>query len=342
MYPPCSILILGCYGNVGRRITQLLLETSSYHLVLVGKNHQRLVELVDTLKVMKGYFPKRISIYCFDMFDLNLLNNIIKQVNLVLVTASISSVFLQIAELSMANNCHYIDLWYSPAISLLFKQKFSQNYQSKSIILTQAGLQPGLPALLARFLLDTIRKDEIVYIKIASFIKVDWEQLALSKSTLIEIREHFQPLIYKNGVWKSFNTILPCYQLFDFGENIGFKYCKPVYLEEIAELVLLLSNIRSAGFYVEEHYACSFPPPHLTRMKVVIDKVIDKRLRRQSLWITHQDSLFITAASVIASIKQVLAERQIPPGYHISAMVLDPIQFVKDLQDLGIVVEKLP
>jgi saccharopine dehydrogenase (NAD+, L-lysine-forming) len=179
----------------------------------------------------------------------------------------------------------------------------------------------------------------------------------------------FKSDLFREGRWGKANVTDAA--SFDFGQQLGKKQCYPMSLEEMRALPDML-RLQELGLYAAgmnwfvdyQVIPASFLlgkvhkglgrgilaslmvmglerfSPHQEEVVIVMeaegmDEAGPKKVR---ITVRHSDAYFITAAPVVACVRQYL-QKKIPPGLNIMGHATDPEILIDDLQRMGVEVE---
>lgn len=358
-----AILLLGGYGNTGRLIARLLLEHTSQDVLIAGRSKEKAEEAAGHLGS-----PARVRTVQVDASESASLRTALVDASMIVVASSTSEHTETVARAAMDRAVDYIDIEVSWSKLETLQRMRNEIEASGQCFVTDAGFHPGIPAALIRYAATKIKGLEKATVK--SVIKLDWNNYQFSDSTRREIAEefrHYQTLHFRNGEWVKagfFN-----YTETDFGDPFGKQYEVPMFLEELRALPEEISTLRDMGFYVGGFNWFSdtimlplgFAAVSLfhDRALPAVGRALEWSLKAFSkppygtvllleasggggdlrLKVSHDDGYFLTAASVVACIMQLIDGGVRKPGLHCEANLVDPARLLQQLQQMGVGIE---
>jgi saccharopine dehydrogenase-like NADP-dependent oxidoreductase len=365
-----TLLILGGYGQTGRRLAHLLLAKTDVCLALGGRNLVRAESLAAQLNVdFKGNRARGTRV---DAAQPACLARAFEGVDFVIVASSTTEHTRQVAFAALAAGIDYLDVQFSTEKLRVLKSLRSQIEKAKRCFITEAGFHPGLPAALVRYVSQCF--DQLHVAEVASVIKIDWRTVSLSPSTAEEFVKgimEYESLFYKGGAWtKARWAGMTDYRTFDFGGVFGEQYAVPMMLEEMRAIPDLFPSIREAGFYIggfnwfvdwlvlplamlalrispdgavkpvsrlmDWGLKAFSRPPFGVILKVEAKGEKKGQDTEVSIWLSHQDGYMFTAIPVVACMLQYLEGRIRKPGLWMMGHLVDPDRLVLDMQRMGI------
>jgi short subunit dehydrogenase-like uncharacterized protein len=369
-----TILILGGYGNTGRPLARLLLQESAARLVLAGRNLDKAQGLAEELN--RTYGGDRVRGVCVDASDMTSLRQAFRGVDFVVVASSTTQFTRQIAYAALESRIGYLDIQYSPQKIALLNSMAPAIQQAGCVFITDGGFHPGLPALLVRYVSQFF--DRLLSARVGSVIKEDWNRLEVEDSTiyeLVELINDFEMSTFKSGNWKKVSLISTSdYISMDFDGDFGKQYCAPMMLEEMRALPGMFPTLQETGFYVGSfnwfvdwvimpvamvamklwpraalkpmakwmHWGLKTfsKPPFGTLLKVEAIGEKNGQTKTMHVIISHTDGYLFTAIPVAACLLQYLDGLITRPGLWMQALIVEPNQFMQDMQRMGIGVNK--
>jgi saccharopine dehydrogenase-like NADP-dependent oxidoreductase len=367
---PKTLLILGGYGETGRRLAHLLLAKTDVCLVLGGRNLARAESLAAQLNAdFKGNRTLGMRV---DAAQPACLARAFKGVDFVLVASSTIEYTQQVAFAALAARIDYLDVQFSSEKLRVLQSLRSEIEKAKRCFVTEAGFHPGLPAALVRYVSQCF--DHLHVAEVASVIKIDWRKVSLSPSTAEEFVNEmmeYESLFYKGGTWRKARLAgMMDYRSFDFGGAFGKQYAVPMMLEEMRAIPDMFPSIRETGFYIGgfnwfvDWLVLPFAmlalrispngaikrmsrlmdwglkafsrPPYGVILKVEARGEKKGRDTEANIWLYHQDGYMFTAIPVVACMLQYLSGRIQKPGLWMMGHLVDPDRLVLDMQRMGI------
>lgn len=366
-----QFLILGGYGTTGRLIAELLLQETDVQLVLAGRNREKADSCVKRFN--ENFAGNRVSAARIDAADPQSLQNAFDQVDLVIVASSTTDYTENVAKAAIKAHIDYLDTQLS-TVSKLNSLRALKNEikEADCCFITDGGFHPGLPAALVRYAASHF--DRIKKAHIGSAINLNWKALSLSNSTINELIEefkHYQPLAFQNEGWKKLGW--NDYKTFNFGAQIGNKYCVPMMLEEMRALPSFYPSLQETGFFVAGfHWFTDYiimpigmaalkiwpkkavtpvgkvfywglrtfcKPPYKTVLQLEASGIKNEKQKNVRITLAHEDGYFMTAVPVVACLLQYLKGSIRKPGLWFQANIVDPNQILQDMERMGINIE---
>jgi saccharopine dehydrogenase (NAD+, L-lysine-forming) len=365
-----TIVILGGYGNTGREVARLLLQSSDVRLVLAGRDGERAAQAAEE---WNRRFPgQRARGIAADASDSESLRRAFAGADLVVAASSTSEHAGTVASAALEAGLDYMDPHYSTQKLGALRKLAPAIEAAGRCFITDAGFHPGLPAALVRF--AALRLKPLRSARVASVIQIDWASLELSPSTLDELVTEFReykPIHFVGSQWKRMNWLqmmLPVWFRFDHG--FGRRYAMPMFLEELRPLPELIPALHETGFYVGGFnwfvdwviMPIGLPllwiaprrgprllsrmmlwglerfgrPPYGTLLKLEAAGARDGVETELTVVVYHPDGYVLTAAPMVASLMQVLDGSARRPGLHFQALLGDPERLLTDMQGMGV------
>lgn len=367
---PKRLLILGGYGETGRRLARLLLAKTDVCLVLGGRNLARAESLAAQLNVdFKG---NRVLGVRVDAAQPACLARVFDGVDFVIVASSTTKYTQPVALAALAAGIDYLDVQFSTEKLRVLQSLRGEIESAGRCFITEAGFHPGLPAALVRYVSQCF--DQLHVAQVASVIKTDWRGVSLSLSTIEEFVKEmldYESLFYTGGVWQKARWAgMMDYRTFDFGGPFGEQYAVPMMLEELRAIPDIIPAIRETGFYIGgfnwfvDWLVLPFAmlamrvspdaaiksvsrlmdwglkafsrPPYGVILKVEARGAKQGRDTEVNLSLFHGDGYMFTAIPVVACMLQYLEGRIRKPGLWIMGHLVDPDRLVLDMQRMGI------
>lgn len=373
---PIRILILGGYGNTGRRIARLLLTeyNTALDVCIAGRNQPAAQQLVDELQSIAGS-DHMVRSVCVDAADLNSLRSGFQDVDLVVVASSTMQYCDNVVRAALHCNCDYLDTQLSaPEKHAVLRHHASLIQTKRRLFITDGGFHPGVPAAMVRYVLQPERADHSstvpTQLRIFAKFQMSWKQLRFSPATVREFTtelKNFEPIAYDNGDWK--RTAYRTWPRYNFGAPFHQKaYCVPTFLEELREPVTEYSSIRGLGFYMAGFgtlvdwfvmplcfLLLPLFPAAAARLLYWALRQTDRKPygallslegadeagnRVVQLDVFHPDPYDLTAIPVVACLEQYLdGSFKSRYGIHCQANIVEPLAFMRRMQAMGVTVQ---
>jgi saccharopine dehydrogenase (NAD+, L-lysine-forming) len=361
------IAILGGYGNAGSAIAQLLASHTGAELVLLGRDLDRAEEAAGELRASSG---RQVSGVRADAASTESLRPVLETADLVVVASSTADQVRTVAEAAVNTATDYLDTNLSSQRKLATLRDLEPRIKNAArCFITDAGYHPGVPGALVRYAAERVPRLREAWV--AGKFGLNWSGRSFSPETMAEfvaeLREH-DASVLRDGHWvRSWRT-----RSFDFGAPFGATRCVPMCMEEVRELPRQVPDLEGTGFYIAGFgfvfdylimplcvAALTVRPKAVQRIGRVfhwgLNRFADKREAcvlvleaegcpdsrpdRLRLRLSHADGYHLTAAPVVASIRQWEAGRR-PPGVWTQGSFVEPVRFLDDLKSLGIEVSE--
>ena len=357
------VLILGGYGGAGSSISHLLLQETDCDIVVAGRHKARALDLSERLNAK---FPGRASGVFADASQSESLKLALQGVNLI-ISASTGLDYVEVvAKAALQENIDYLDIHYPQQRVAVLKNLAEQIKAQGRCFITQAGFNPGLPSVLVRLAKSHFTRYEKVRVGVAMNTRFEKGD-ALNE--FLDSLGDFRSDLFREGRWSKARVTDAV--TFDFGHTLGKKQCYPMGLEEMWALPEMLGLVElglyGAGMNWFVDYlvipaafvlgnvqkglgreilaslmvnALERFSPLQEEVAVVMEAVGKDEAGPKKVRITvrHNDAYFITAAPVVACVRQYLQEK-IPLGLNIMGHAVDQEILIKDLQRMGVEVE---
>lgn len=358
-----KVLILGGYGGAGANISRLLLAETDVDVIIAGRHKTRADELAGRLDTE---FPGRVSGIFADASDPKTLSTAFQGMQMVIVAATTTGYIEMVARAAIAAGADYLDIHYPQKSVPVLKKLAPEIETMRRCFITQAGFFPGLPSVLVRSAACHFTEYEKARVGVAMNTRFE------TGRALDEFMDSMSDLgadVFREGRWK--NAGISNIVGIDFGYQFGKRRCYPMNLEEMWALPEMLRlgelGIYSAGLNWFVDYLVipaafalgkvsrglgramltnlmvwglkQFSPPE---EEVVL--VLEAKGRCKAdhvnvrLVVEHKDAYYITAAPVVACVRQYL-DGMIKPGLNILGHAVNPKLLIEDLRRMGIKVD---
>lgn len=353
-----AVVVVGGYGNAGRSIVKLLLRHTDRPIVVAGRTLARAEAFATSLA------DPRVVAARADATDPASLGRLLDGAQALVVAAGTSGTWRLTAEASLAAGCHQFDIQIGSAKNAGLRGLDARAREVGVCIVTDCGFHPGVPAAMVRAVAGD--RPSLARAVVSSWIALDWAALgAFSDSTVAEMLQEFADYRYEalvDGRWvapRGTRSVV-------FPAPVGRQRVAAMGLDEMRTVADALPGLHEAGFYVGGFPAVvnyGVIPLVYAGMKVApkraarpLGRLLDAGLRRFSrppyatflqldggevdqpvgplMRLHHDDAYLLTAAPVVAAIRQVLADPR--PGVHLQGMLVEPTRFFDDLATMGV------
>ncbi len=356
-----TILVIGGYGSTGKILVRLLLDQTDAQVVVAGRNGGKAKKFAESLQ------STRVTSTVADASDIASLEKAFAEADLALSAGTVTGYIDLMTKAAISTGTDFMDIHFQGAVYTTLKELESDIRAAGRCFITQAGCHPGLSYLMIKKSAPSFDLYKKAVVGMAMSLKAD--DIG-SVTSFIEDLQDYQSLSFRNGKWgKNYDS-----ETFDFGPPFGVKKGYPIFLEEIREapeifglestgiyaasvnwvvdfvvlpLALLLGAVRKgAGIKTLARIAVWWDtrfPPKFTAVTLLLNAEGEKEGKpvRASLKIEHEDAYYLTAAPVVACLKQYL-EKSPGPGLHMMGHICDPGLLFADLEDMGIRIKAGP
>lgn len=353
-----AIVVAGGYGNAGRPIVELLLRHTDRPVVVAGRNPERAAALASALA------DPRLSSARVDVTDPASLAPLLDSAEALVIAAGTSDTWQVTAQACLAAGCHQFDIQIGSAKNAGLRGLDARARDAGVCIVTDCGFHPGVPAAMVRAVAGA--HPGLASAVVSSWIALDWAALGkFSDSTVAEMVQEFADYRYEaliDGRWVAPKGTRPVV----FPPPVGRQRVAAMGLDEMRAVAGSLPGLRETGFYVGGFPAVvnyGLIPLVYAGMKVApqraarpMGRLLDVGLRRFSrppyatylqldgsdagqpprplMRLRHDDAYLLTAAPLVAALRQVLAGPQ--PGVHLQGILVEPTAFFADLAAMGV------
>ncbi|MFN7117090.1 MAG: saccharopine dehydrogenase NADP-binding domain-containing protein [Saprospiraceae bacterium] len=367
------ILLIGGYGEAGRRIAEYALHyLKNIEIVIAGRNLKRAEQLAHDLNLELS--TDRASARRVDVTNIADLTQAMREVDFVINASGTIRHTESVAKAILASKRDYLDMQLSTPAKLDVLKVYANDFKANDIcVITDGGFHPGLPAAMIRYAAAQLDSLDIGNVYCA--FKIDWSKLNLSDDTIYEFVEEFKNFDtthLEDGNWVK-PSWLEATARYEFGAPYGNEVCLPMYLEEFRELSKQLPALQSSGLFISGfnpvtdllvtplvmmglkilparlhknlaqffHWSLQFSkPPFGIRLIAECKGTKDEEPATLRISVEHEDGYVLTAIPVVACLKQYAENGLREAGLQFQATFVEPIEFLNDLAQMGLHMEK--
>ncbi|NPV61120.1 MAG: hypothetical protein HPY61_00540 [Methanotrichaceae archaeon] len=357
-----EIVVLGGYGGAGSCISRLLLEETGASIVIAGRRTEMAEELA---RILNSKYPGRTTSAFADASDPESLAAVFENADLVVVASTTADHVQTVAQAAIDTGIDYLDIHYPQQVVTALNPLASQIELAGLRFITQAGFCPGLPSTLVR--LAALHLEDIRRAIVGVAMNTRFEKGG-ALYELLDSFADFRGEVFE-GRWRPAG--LRDTATIDFGHLFGRKQCYLMNLAEMRPLPKAL-QLKELGVYAaginwfvdylvipwayvlgrirkslgREALASMMvwgtklfsPPEEEVVLVVEAEGNYEERDAEIRIVLEHEDAYYITAAPVVACIRQLLDGR-IKPGLQMMGLAIDPELLIKDIRRMGINVE---
>jgi len=364
-----QILILGGYGETGRRLTRRLLNRIPSRVIIAGRNARKAAMFASELnQQFQNERAKGIELDANNFTDVrrNLENvNLFIQAGPAFPVKTIKGLIQAVLDTGV----DWIDIQLASSQAALkpFNERMKEE---KRCCITQCGFHPGVPAAMVRWAAKELHT--LYSAQASSFLNPE-NGLALTSGVdeLIVLFNNYKAHIYENGKWQKVNiTSANSFKKIKFAFGFGAHTTSPMDLEEMKPLPEIFPELRKTGFYIGgfnpitnnittplimagikllpwikpetwgKLYCRSIKafrkPPYGNILQVDAEGVLDGKSVKLQLALKHKDEYELTAIPIISMIEQLFDGSVRKYGLHRMALFIDPERMLKDIQEMGV------
>jgi Saccharopine dehydrogenase NADP binding domain len=358
------IALLGGYGNAGRAIARLLRTHTAFDLLLLGRDAERAHDEARALRLVEA--SGSVSWATADARNPARLRELLTGWDVLVVASSTIPETGLAADAALAAGCDWLDLNLSaPAKREALRIRAGRIREAGLCFVTDGGVHPGLPGALVR---HAAGRMPLRRAWVAARYDIDWATLRVSSATREEFLDELaasELRLLVGGRWVRGYRYA---RRFDFGAPLGSATCVPVFLPELLEVRDALPGLEELGFFVAGFGAVAdwivmpvaalgvrVAPKARTalahflgwglstfgsvgRGSAVVMEAEGSGGERTRLRLFHRDAYILTAAPVVATLRQWVDVRR--PGLHTQAGFVDPERLIDDVAGLGVAVDE--
>ena len=228
-YKGNRIIIIGGYGRAGKNIALLLAKHSDHNIIIAGRDLNKANDCVK--EINKSIQTTRLESKVLDLKNTASISLALEGMDLVVVASPLAYRTTQnIIDSMLLSSCSlYLDISPGTEKHQAFNEKHSEIVNSDTTFIVDAGCEPGMPAVLIKYLKTISPQIDSVYIQM---IYRDNQMPESSVKDLLGHNEKAQLL--KDGIWtkaKGFKT-----KRISFPMGFGKRIAVPVWVPELANI----------------------------------------------------------------------------------------------------------
>jgi saccharopine dehydrogenase (NAD+, L-lysine-forming) len=357
------VLILGGYGETGRRLARLLVERTSAQVVVAGRDPRR----AETLAAELG--AERVRGIALDASDAQAVRRALVGTTLLANAASLPGQARALADAVMDAGADWLDLQVHAGQARMLEQLAPRIEVSGCCFVTQAGFHPGLPAPMVRWAAAQV--DELETAWVGGLLHGPFPATAGLDELVAGFRD-FRSERYRDGRWEPVagRRDLP---VIDFAFGFGRHRTAPWAIDELIPLPEQIPTLRELGFSIATNrltdwivtpailaglavtglrpravktYGRLFArstqavrPPVGTVVQLDAHGRRGGRGVRLAVRVFHADGYELTAIPAASMLEQMLDGSARRPGLHCMGLVADPARLLADMAAMGVQVE---
>jgi NAD(P)-dependent dehydrogenase (short-subunit alcohol dehydrogenase family) len=367
------VVILGGYGETGRRIARLLASRGRGPVVVAGRDLAKAEGLADALSRSVG--RARIEPLEVDAADRAALASALEGAALLVNATSSAAPIGSVVGAALDAGVDVVDLQLVPGGAEALRRMSPEVEAADRCVVAQAGFHPGVPAALARWAGASM--DEVDEVWSAGLLRARGGiPYTPAVDDLVELFRGYRAHVLEGGVprpvrfWRA-----DAYPRVDLA--FGFGRCVTTVwdLDEVLRLGEALPGLRRAGFSI-----AGFDPVTDLVVSFVVMAALPfsgrrgvARLGRLLCWSTrtfarppfgcvvqadvagrrqdepiqlrvalfHEDGYELTAIPAVSMIEQLLEGSVRRPGVHLMGLLVDPERLLIDVEGMGVRVLRL-
>jgi len=369
-----SVLIVGGYGETGRRIADYLLKHSDLNLIIAGRNFSKAEEY--TTRFNNRFDSPRCKALCLDVIQTDDLKNALKNVRFLVNAgpALDSEVLYRMADLCIENSVDWIDVQFDPSQYATLEKLDSKMRDNDCCFVSQGGFHPGLPGAMVRWASGEF--DQVFEAEIGGLLRQkNGLPYTSGVDELIELFRDYKAHIYEDHKWREANySKKDDMPLIDFPFGFGPRRCFPMDLEEILLIPEIVPSLRKVAFYIGgfNNFSDFIVTPLIMAGLKLLPKVRVSFWGKMLSWSTkfgrapygtsvhlkatgykdglpasaqlslfHNDGYDFTAIPVAATLLQIYDGTCRKAGLFRMAHIVEPERLIVDLENMGVKVQRI-
>lgn len=357
------ITVLGGYGHTGRLISELLCRFTEAQIVVAGRSLEKAQALARQLAGRSS--EGRVTGVALDAADPKSLPAGLSGTDLLLDCGTTNAYVETTARAALDCGCDVLDIHYPEEIAHALENLAPEITAAGRCFITQAGIHPGLPGNLVRLAASELPGCQ----KVAIGLLLHQRNAASvdSAAELMADLDTFPLEFFRAGEWRK-TTYKDAVEV-DFGTGFGKRAIVPMGSYELRGLpeklglteltfgaagfnwfvdwivfplaMMLFKIKRNLGLRAVSRLFLwgmnSFTqPPFGTVTTVDAEKPDDGGFGRFRAVVFHEDGYYITAAAVVACVKQYLDGTIRRPGLYLMGQTTDPLRLLADMGAMGV------
>lgn len=360
------IVVLGGYGETGRRLANLL-SSRGMPVLIAGRDGSKAASLAERLGATSR---AEVTSAAVDASDRRALAGLLGDASLVVNATSATAPIRTVVGASLDVGVDVVDLQLVPRGAELLRSLAGEVEAAGRCVIAQAGFHPGVPAALARWAAGYMEDVDRVWT--AGLLRARGGiPYTPAVDDLIELFRGYRAHVVEDGVVRPVRFSRPeAYPRVGFAYGFGRQWTAVWDLDEIVALPQVLPGVRRAGFSI-----AGFDPVTDAAVSTVIMLALPlcgprgvSRLGRLLCWSTrtfshppfgcvvqavvegrrdgspaairvalfHEDGYDLTAIPAVSMIEQVLDGTARRPGVQLMGLAVDPDRLLTDVQLMGV------
>lgn len=362
-----TLLVLGGYGETGRRLVRLLVERTDARVVVAGRDSRRATALAAELGA------DRVRGIGLDAADAPSVRRALEGVDLLVNLAVVPRHVAALARTALATGTDWLDFQIHRGQARILDEMANEIAAAGRCFVTQAGFHPGVPAALVRWAAQ--RVDELRGAWIASVLaERDGLPATSGLDELVASFRDYRAMRYENGRWQQLAGRRPSdYPVVDFGFGFGRRRTFVMEFDELLPLPDRLPGLRRLGFSITMDAATNVAsslilpalavtgprprairaysrlmawthrtfgrPPYGCVVQMDAEGVRGDAPTTVAVRLFHEDGYDLTAIAGESMAEQLIDGSARRPGLHRMGLIVDPERMLADMETMGVRVE---
>ena len=366
-----KILIIGCYGLAGQKLIRHLLTETDAHLILAGRNPQRVTETA--LLFATNEYRSRIETHVISGDNDETLNRLIAESDILVNATAPGEHNLRFIEACIAGKTDWIDMQLSNELLNAGENLRARIHNAGCCFVIQAGFHPGVPAALVRYAASQF--DKLTTANIGAIVRPE-KGFPYSSGIheLIAMFADYQADAFVNSQWRKLKP--KEFPRFEFRQSFGRERTYPMTLPEMRALPGLIPELKNTGLFIAGwnwfadylitpllFLGARFAPklsaaplghllcwstrvfakaPFGTVLQLEASGTRSGKQESLTIFLLHEDEYEFTVIPTVSMIKQVLAGTTRKVGIHMMGLLANPEILLADMEQMGITINKEP